>query len=108
MKADGMLTGGAANTFNVQVQPDFDKVCAAGATVTVANLLNLTNAMAPAVKAIVNGSGASQQIKSDADTAVDVFVLAVNAAVPLVPAISSTAPTSSAAASAPVAASSAQ
>lgn len=104
MKADGMLTGGALNTFDAQVTPDFNKVCAAGATVTSANLLNLTNAMAPAVKAIVNSSSASQQFKNDANTAVDVFVLAVNVAVPLVPAATATvasAPT----ASAPVAAS---
>ena len=105
MKTDGMLTGGALNTFDTQVTPDFNKVCAAGATVTAANLLNLTNAMAPAVKAIVNSSNASQQFKNDANTAVDVFVLAVNVAVPLVPAATATAASGAVAASAPVAAS---
>ncbi|WP_296661917.1 hypothetical protein [Paraburkholderia sp.] len=108
MKTDGMFTGGALNTFDTQVSPDFNKVCAASTTVTTANLLNLTSAMAPAIKAIVNSSSASQQFKSDANTAVDVFLLAFNVAVPLVPDATANAASPASAASARVAASSAQ
>lgn len=100
MVDDGVFTGGALDTLNKKVSPDFDKVCAAGATVTTPNLQNLTNATLPLLKTLVDGSNLQPQQKNDAKAAIDLTTLAINTAIALQPA---TVPT---AASAPVAASS--
>lgn len=108
MKDDGVFTGGALDTLNKTVQPDLDKVCAAGATVTTVNLKNLTNATLPLLKALVSASNVTQQLKNEANAAIDLTLLAVNTAVALEPAAVPTAASGASgasAASAPVAAS---
>lgn len=61
----GVFTGGAAVTLTKQVEPDFDAVCVAGATVTVANLSNLANATFPAIEAAIANSSLSADDKKD-------------------------------------------
>ncbi|MEM5371377.1 hypothetical protein V4C53_35830 [Paraburkholderia azotifigens] len=99
LKADNVFTGGAADTLKNDVQPAVDKVCAAGATVTNANLQTVVNATLPLVKSIIDSSALPQDKKNVADAAIDTGVLAFNIAISLAPATASTA------AAAPVAAS---
>lgn len=103
MVDDGVFTGGALDTLNKTVSPDFDKVCAVGATVTTPNLQNLTTATLPLLKTLVDGSSLQPQQKNDAKAAIDLTELAINTAIALKPAPVATVP-----ASAPAAASSVQ
>lgn len=105
MKDDGVFSGGALDTLNKTVQPDLDKVCAAGATVTTVNLKNLANATLPLLKTLVSASNVSQQYKSEANAAIDLTMLAVNTAVALQTVAVPTAASGASAASAPAAAS---
>lgn len=100
LKSDGVFTGGAADTLTLKVQPAVDKVCAAGATVTNANLQTIVNATLPLVKSLVDSSSLSPDKIKAADAAIDTGVLAFNVAISLAPAATATVP-----ASAPVAAS---
>lgn len=86
MTDDGVFTGGALDTLNKKVSPDFDKVCAAGATVTTPNLQNLTTATLPLLKTLVDGSSLQPQQKNDAKAAIDLTMLAINTAIALQPA----------------------
>jgi hypothetical protein len=99
LKGDGVFTGGAEKTLTDTVQPAVDKVCAAGATVTNANLQNVVNVTMPLVKSFVDASSLPQDKKNAADAAIDTGVLAFNIAISLAPAATATA------ASAPVSAS---
>lgn len=98
----GVFTGGAAGTLNKQIQPDVAKVCAQGATVTTVNLQNLVNATMPALVTIVANSSMPSADKPRAYAAIALVGTAVNTAIALQPAATSTAPASGAsAASAP-------
>lgn len=70
LRAAGVFTGGAAKTLQDQVSPDVDAVCAATATVTTANLQNLSKATFPVVVAAVKASSLSDQDKTYAILAV--------------------------------------
>lgn len=85
MTDDGLFTGGALNTLNETVTPAFNKVCAAGATVTAANLQSLTTGTLPLLKTLVSASSLQQQAKNDANVAIDLVTLAVNTAMALQP-----------------------
>ena len=100
LKADNVFTGGAGNTLTNDIKPAIDKVCAAGATVTDANLQSVVNATLPLIKSLVDSSSLPQDKKNAADAAVDTAVLAFNIAVKLAP---TSAPAPVAAASAPAA-----
>ena len=63
----GVFTGGAAVTLNEKIAPGVDAACAAGTTVTVANVQSISSAVAPLLVTIVKASGLSQ---SDQVTAV--------------------------------------
>lgn len=63
----GVFTGGAAVTLNEKIAPGVDAACAAGATVTVANVQSISSAVAPLLITVVKESGLSQ---SDQVTAV--------------------------------------
>lgn len=63
----GVFTGGAAVTLNEKIAPGIDAACAAGATVTVANVQSISTTVAPLLVSIVKASGLSQ---SDQVTAV--------------------------------------
>ncbi|NDV77328.1 hypothetical protein [Burkholderia cenocepacia] len=63
----GVFTGGAAVTLNEKIAPAVDAACAAGATVTVANVQSISSAVAPLLITVVKASGLSQ---SDQVTAV--------------------------------------
>jgi hypothetical protein len=86
MTDDGLFTGAALNTLNHTVTPAFNKVCAAGATVTTANLQGLATSTLPLLKTLVSASSLQQQAKSDANVAIDLTALAINTAVALQPA----------------------
>jgi hypothetical protein len=103
LKTDGVFTGGAANTLANDVQPNVDKVCKVGATITTASLQAIANATLPLVKSMVDTSSLPQDKKNVADAAIDTGVMAFNIAISMAPQSTATAP-----ASAPVAASSAQ
>ena len=104
LQSDGIFTGGAANTLKNDVQPAVEKVCAAGATVTNANLQNVANATLPLIKSLVDSSSLTQDKKNAADAAIDSGVLAFNVAISLAPAGAATVPASApAAASTPLA-----
>jgi hypothetical protein len=92
LKGDGVFTGGAADTLNKTVQPDVDKVCAVGATITDANLTNIVNATLPLIKSLVDSSSLSPGKIKAADAAIDTGVLAFNIAISLAPAVSAAAP----------------
>lgn len=98
----GVFTGGAAQTLSNQVEPDVAAVCAATATVTVANLENLSKATFPVVVAAVKASSLSDQDKTYAILAVGGIQTSLNTYLAL------QAASAPAAASAPVAASSVQ
>ncbi|RIJ85026.1 hypothetical protein [Ralstonia solanacearum] len=101
LKADNVFTGGAANTLANDVEPAIAKVCAAGATVSDANLQSVVNATLPLIKSLVDASSLPQDKKNAADAAVDTAVLAFNIAVKLAP--TGTTPAPVAAASSPAA-----
>ena len=105
LKGDGVFTGGAANTITNTVQPAVDKVCAAGATITNANLQNVVNVALPLVKTFVDASSLPKDKKNVADAAIDSGVLAFNIAISMAPAATAPAASGAVAASAPVAAS---
>lgn len=105
LKGDGVFTGSAADTLTKTVQPAVDKVCAAGATITDANLQNVVNVTLPLVKTFIDASSLAQDKKNAADAAIDSSVLAFNVAISLAPAATATAASGASAASAPVAAS---
>ena len=92
LKADNVFTGGAANTLANDVEPAIAKVCAAGATVTDANLQSVVNATLPLIKSLVDASSLPQDKKNGADALIDSAVLAFNIAIKLGP-ISTPAPT---------------
>lgn len=79
LKADGVFTGGAADTLSKTVQPAVTKVCAAGATVTAPDLQTIVDTTLPAIKALVDAS--SLQNKGAADAAIDTAILAFNMAI---------------------------
>lgn len=105
LQASGVFTGGAQATLTKQVQPDVAAVCAAGATVTKANLQNLVNATLPVVVTAVGNSNLSQPDKTAAVTAVGAIATGVGLAIALMPAAvpTATAASSASAASAPAA-----
>lgn len=86
MTDDGVFTGGAQTTLTKDFQPALAKVCAAGATATTPNLQSLTNVALPLLKSLVSASTLTQQAKNDANTAIDLTVLAINTAIVLQPA----------------------
>jgi hypothetical protein len=85
MTDDGLFTGGALNTLNETITPAFNKVCAAGATVTAANLKSLTTDTLPLLKTLVSASSLQQQAKSDANVAIDLAALAISTAIAMQP-----------------------
>ena len=99
LKADNVFTGGAGNTLTNDIKPAIDKVCAAGATVTDANLQSVVNATLPLIKSLVDASSLPQDKKNGADALIDSAVLAFNIAIKLAP-ISTSAPAAAASASA--------
>jgi len=105
LQASGVFTGGAQATLTNQIQPDMAAVCAAGATVTKANLQNLVNATFPVIVTAVGNSNLSQADKTAAVTAVGAIATGVGLAIALMPAAvpTSTAASGASAASAPVA-----
>lgn len=107
LQMSGVFTGGAQTTLTKQIQPDVAEVCAQGATVTTANLQNIVNATLPALTTIVSNSSLSSGDKTVAVLAIGGVGAAVNAAIALMPATTSTAAPASGtpAASAPAAAS---
>jgi hypothetical protein len=105
LKADNVFTGGAANTLKNDVQPAVDKICAAGSTVTNANLQTIVNATLPLVKSLVDSSPLSPDKIRAADAAIDTGVLAFNVAISLAPTLAATASPGTSAATAPAAAS---
>ncbi|MBN3757252.1 hypothetical protein G3N95_30220 [Paraburkholderia sp. Tr-20389] len=92
LKADGVFTGGAADTLSKTVQPDLEKVCAVGATITRADLQTIVNATLPLVKSFVDESALPQDKKNVADAAIDSGVLAFNIAISLAPTVAASAP----------------
>ena len=106
MTDDGVFTGGALNTLNTDFKPALDKVCTAGVTVTTPSLQSLVDVGLPLLKSLVNASNLQQQAKNSANAAIDEVTLAVNTAIALQPATSTTtpsAPAAPAAASGPIA-----
>lgn len=83
MTDDGLFTGGALNTLNVDVTPAFNKVCATGATVTAPNLQSLATDTLPLLKTLVSASGLQQQAKNDANVAIDLTAAAISTAITL-------------------------
>lgn len=103
LKADGVFTGGSADTLTLKVQPAVAKVCSAGASVTKPDLQSIVNATLPLVKSVVDSSALSPDKIKAADAAIDTGVLAFNVAISLAPTVSATAPTPAAPASTPLA-----
>lgn len=92
LKADNVFTGGAADTLNKDVQPEVDKACKAGASITTADLKTIVNATLPLIKAAVDSSSLSPDKIKAADAAIDTGVLAFNIAISLAPTVTATAP----------------
>ncbi|WP_186056495.1 hypothetical protein [Burkholderia gladioli] len=90
LKADGVFTGGAADTLNKTVQPAITKVCAVGATVTSPDLQTIVNSTLPAIKDLIDASSLAN--KSAADAAIDTAILAFNVAISMRQATATTAP----------------
>ncbi|WP_369065327.1 hypothetical protein [Burkholderia gladioli] len=90
LKADGVFTGGAADTLNKTVQPAIAKVCAIGATVTSPDLQTIVNSTLPAIKDLIDASSLAN--KSAADAAIDTAILAFNVAISMHQATAVTAP----------------
>ncbi|MGZ7174257.1 hypothetical protein ACXKTX_11590 [Burkholderia gladioli] len=89
LKADGVFTGGAADTLNKTVQPAITKVCAVGATVTSPDLQTIVNSTLPAIKDLIDASSLAN--KSAADAAIDTAILAFNVAISMHQATAATA-----------------
>jgi hypothetical protein len=100
MTDDGLFTGGAQDTLTKKVQPAIDKVCASGATVTTLNLQSLVDTGLPLLKSLVDASTLQQQVKSEANTAIDLTVAAVKTAILLQP-VATAAPATGASAASP-------
>ncbi|MGS1060502.1 hypothetical protein [Burkholderia glumae] len=79
LKADGVFTGGAADTLNNTVQPAIARVCSVGATVTSTDLQTIVDSTLPAIKNLVGASSIPN--KSAADAAIDTAILAFNVAI---------------------------
>ncbi|PRH37781.1 hypothetical protein [Burkholderia gladioli] len=90
LKADGVFTGGAADTLNKTVQPAITKACAVGATVTSPDLQTIVNSTLPAIKELIDASSLAN--KSAADAAIDTAILAFNVAISMRQATATTAP----------------
>ncbi|WP_254601377.1 hypothetical protein [Burkholderia lata] len=86
LTADGVFTGGAADTLTNKIQPAVSEVCAAGATVNTASLQAIVNTTLPLVKSVVDSSALAQDKKNAANAAIDTAVLAFNMAISLAPA----------------------
>lgn len=86
LTADGVFTGGAADTLNNKIKPAVSEVCAAGATVNTASLQAIVNTTLPLVKSVVDSSVLTQDKKNAANAAIDTAVLAFNMAISLAPA----------------------
>jgi hypothetical protein len=86
LTADGVFTGGAADTLEKTVKPAIAEVCAAGATVNAASLQTVVNTTLPLVKSLVDSSSIAQDKKNAANAAIDTAVLAFNMAISLAPA----------------------
>lgn len=86
LTADGVFTGGAADTLNNKIKPSVSEVCAAGATVNTASLQAIVNTTLPLVKSVVGSSSLTQDKKNAANAAIDTAVLAFNMAISLAPA----------------------
>lgn len=85
LTADGVFTGGAADTLNNKIKPAVNEVCAAGATVNTTSLQTVVNTTLPLVKSLVDSSSLAQDKKNAADAAIDTAVLAFNMAISLAP-----------------------
>jgi hypothetical protein len=103
LQADGVFTGGAADTLIKTVKPAVSKVCAVGASVTKPDLQTVVNATLPLVKSLVDSSSLSPEKIRAADAAIDTGVLAFNVAISLAPTLTATAASGPAAASTPLA-----
>ncbi|WP_186239496.1 hypothetical protein [Burkholderia gladioli] len=90
LKADGVFTGGAADTLNDTVQPAIAKVCAVGSTMTAPDLQTIVDSTLPAIKNLVDASSLAN--KSAADAAIDTAILAFNVAISMRQATATTAP----------------
>ncbi|MGS1004680.1 hypothetical protein ACVCH0_24095 [Burkholderia glumae] len=90
LKADGVFTGGAADTLNNTVQPAIAKVCAVGATVTSPDLQTIVDSTLPAIKDLVDASSLAN--KASADAAIDTAILAFNVAISMHQVAATTAP----------------
>lgn len=86
LTADGVFTGGAADTLEKTVKPAVAEVCAVGATVNPASLQTVVNTTLPLVKSLVDSSSLAQDKKNAANAAIDTAVLAFNIAISMVPA----------------------
>ncbi|WP_346274976.1 hypothetical protein [Burkholderia ambifaria] len=81
LKADGVFTGGAADTLSNTVQPAIAKVCSVGASATARDLQMIVDTTLLAIKALVDAS--SLQNKGAADAAIDSAIFAFNVAISL-------------------------
>jgi hypothetical protein len=98
LTSTGGLTGGALKSAQT-ANTDFQAVCAANTTLTVANLTELVNTGVPALNTAIQASTASQTVKSVAALALPALQLALAAfAVASSPAAAPTAPASAASA----------
>jgi hypothetical protein len=86
LTADGVFTGGAADTLNNKIKPTVSEVCAVGATVNTASLQTVVNTTLPLVKSLVDSSSLAQDKKNAANAAIDTATLAFNIAISLAPA----------------------
>jgi hypothetical protein len=103
LQADGVFTGGAADTLTKTIKPAVSKACTAGASVMKPDLQTIVNATLPLVKSLVDSSSLSQDKIRAADAAIDTGVLAFNVAISLAPALAATSASAPAAASTPLA-----
>jgi len=103
LQADGVFTGGAADTLTKTVKPAVAKVCAIGASATKPDLQMIVNATLPLVKSLVDSSSLSSDKIRAADAAIDTGVLAFNVAISLAPTLAATGASAPAAASTPLA-----
>ncbi len=103
LQGDGVFTSGASDTLAKTIQPAVSKVCAAGSTVTKADLQTIVNATLPLVKSLVDSSPLSPDKIRAADAAIDTGVLAFNMAIGLAPTLAATGASAAAAASTPLA-----
>lgn len=81
LKADGVFTGGAADTLTNTVQPAIVKVCAVGSTVSAPDLQTIVNTTLPAIKALIDASSLSASDKGAANAGIDSAILTFNVAI---------------------------